>query len=692
VSPFTRLVTPALLAVALLPGALGAVGAIGITRSYADDEELSEREKAHKKLLASIPKDPSVLINVGYRDMPASPDLVNLGKRSTKALERCLADNVEVDARARCAVVLEALADRRALPTLHSALADWEALVRYRVVKALGAIPDASSVAPLIQLYQRKDEESHIRAQILRTLGSISDQRVVTLLRKELAAKPGEGEEDLRPQAFDALWMNRHLMNRNTLIDDVKKVLGSDNQALVLAATLASAEVRSPKLTAALIPLMEGGNIEIANKAIYALGRIGDKTATKALLDRLPHVRESRMLNNIAFALERLDKKAFYGEIAKTIEHKQAVIRLNSAFVLGDVSHKEGLPLLEKSLGDASDFVRTSTIAAIGKLALDGPEREHALKALEPFADDKNLSLREEAIYALHKLTPSGRADLIHDRLFKGLDRRKHHQEILRAALTLGDAGDSRARDYLIECTVSHRCNVQRVGQFFSRQGGDATASRLLLSWTRGHHGLTNLLTKLKPLGAAPLAMGALRESWGSPEAGDSVSSTELLGGLGDASALELLLQRANTDRAWPRILSIIAAGRLGNADAAGKLMAEMDNLAAESLPELAFAMSSIAEEPLRKQLEPLLEAKQSSSEPHLALCAAAVRLAWTPEKAFFRFLDALASPSSFERELAARYLAHNKDRRVTWVMRRALAREGREDVRDRLRALLDER
>ncbi len=715
--PWRRWVGPALLAAALVPGASAVVAALSERPSFADDDgEEKARddaepasssparaalspEQAKKGVLRAIPNDAAVLINVTFRDLPSSPDMVNLGKRSTKALERCLADNVEENARARCAIVLEALADRRALPTLQHALEDWDENVRFRVVKALGAMPDASSVEPLESLFKRKDEQSRVRVQILKTLGAISDQRVVKLLRAELGRKFGkdsaeegaEPHEDLRSEAFDALWMQRHLMNRDTLIDDVKKALKSDNQSLVLSATLAAAELRSSKLTAALVPLMESGNLEIANKAIYALGRIGDKTATKALLDRLPQVRESRMLNNIAFALERLDKQAFYAEIAKTVTHKQAVIRLNSAFVLGDVSHKEGLPLLEKSLGDASDFVRTSAVAAIGKLALDGEDREHALKALEPLTNDKILSLREEAIYALHALTPGGRADLVHDRMFT-LSPKKYGPQVHRAALALGAADDARVRDYLLTCLLTRGCPLEKTGRYFVRHPSEGASGRMLLTWTRGDHELTDTLAQLKPAGAAPLAMAALHESWAAPDTSESVSAIELLGGLGEGSALDLLKQRAGTERTWPRILSLVAAGRLGDEGAADKLMAEMDGLAAESLPELNFAMSSIAEEPFRKKLDPLLEQKQGAVEPQVALCAAAIRLAWYPEKAIFRFLDALASPSGFERELAARYLAHNKDRRVTWVMRRALSREGRRDVADRLRALLDER
>src|SRR5690606_20892605 len=114
----------------------------------AGDRPLTPRER----VLEAIPNDPAVLINVKYRDMPASPDILELGKRSTKALERCLADNVELGIRVQCAVTLHALGDRRALPTLQAALADWEEPVRYEVVRALGAIPDPSSVDPLISL------------------------------------------------------------------------------------------------------------------------------------------------------------------------------------------------------------------------------------------------------------------------------------------------------------------------------------------------------------------------------------------------------------------------------------------------------------------------------------------------------------------------------------------------------------
>ena len=73
-------------------------------------------------------------------------------------------------------------------------------------------------------------------------------------------------------------------------------------------------------------------------------------------------------------------------------------------------------------------------------------------------------------------------------------------------------------------------------------------------------------------------------------------------------------------------------------------------------------------------------------------MAAAAILLSWDPEKGFFRMLDALAADSVRERRLAGAYLQRNHTEKVTWVMRRALARETRPFTRDRLRTLLDER
>ena len=82
-----------------------------VHRAVADEDEegddadaettpLEELSKKKKKVLEAIPTNESILINVTQREMPASPDLLNLGKRDhAEAAERAPMAAVEGDHR-----------------------------------------------------------------------------------------------------------------------------------------------------------------------------------------------------------------------------------------------------------------------------------------------------------------------------------------------------------------------------------------------------------------------------------------------------------------------------------------------------------------------------------------------------------------------------------------------------------------
>ncbi|EYF04740.1 HEAT repeat domain-containing protein [Chondromyces apiculatus] len=700
-----RWMGPAALGLAVLP-------ALGVALQAAADDAVPAEEspaEARKRVLAAMARDATVLINVTAREMPASPDILGLGKRGTLALARCLADNVDGDIRRSCALMLGSLGDRRGLPALQAALEDWEPAVRAQVISALTRMPDASSYEPLLRLFRRADESADNRAAILEALGALSLPKAVTVLRQELRRAPTKDGTDLRASAFEALWMSRHLMARATLEGEVAAALASDNTALQLAAAEAAASLRGKRLVAPLTPLLEHPDADIRNKAVYALGLIGDRSAAQVLLSRLPTVRESRMLNNIAFALERLDPGAFYASVRQVIEHKQAVIRLNAAFVLGDVKRPEGLPLLEKALGDPSDFVRTSAIVALGKLGTDA-----ARKPLERFVSDPNLSIRQEAIYALHALSGGKRADLIHDKLFTTRNSSVRH----RAAVALGKAGDARVRDYLLTCLEQQRCSVDEVAPYVRVDRSPQVAGRMLLLWAKGQDALTDLVAELRPTGTLPIALSTVDAAFAVGGRYDAIPALDLVGDLGDASARPRLAPRLGEQDTWLRLHALVALSRLGDRDADARLLTDLDNYPASWLSSVVEVMSRIKEPEVKARLTPELQRRArgaaassgaagggasgggtsggggsaaSSAAPDLevALAAAAVLLAWDPETAIFRFLEALASPSARERELAEEYLQDNRDQKVTWVLRRALSREKREDVRDRLRELL---
>jgi len=289
-------------------------------------------------------------------------------------------------------------------------------------------------------------------------------------------------------------------------------------------------------------------------------------------------------------------------------------------------------------------------------------------------------------------LSEGGRPDLIYERLFLQLSPEKNAEAMRRAAIALGKAGDDRIRDYLVACLESARCGTDEVEPFLLRKPAPRSSGRVLLAWARGRPDLAKLVSLLKPPGALPVATSTLDAAWANHGIADAERAIDVVGSLGDSSAQSLLAPHANAERTWLRIHAMVALARLGDQGAGGRLLGEIDNLPAAWLPHFARLLSTIAEPAARSKLDAELERRQSDKDVGIALCAAAIRLAWNPDAAVFRFLDALASPLGYERELATRYLERNEDEKVTWLLRRALARETREPTRDRLRSLLDAR
>jgi len=131
---------------------------------------------------------------------------------------------------------------------------------------------------------------------------------------------------------------------------------------------------------------------------------------------------------------------------------------------------------------------------------------------------------------------------------------------------------------------------------------------------------------------------------------------------------------------------------RVGDESAARQLLQELDDFPVAWLPQMVEAVARIEESAPRKRLLAELQKRAQGAQIDLALAAAAVRLQWEPEQGFFRFLEALASKSGHERDQAQYYLQRNRSDKLTWLLRRALARERRPFTRHRLRKLLDAR
>jgi hypothetical protein len=120
----TARITSKVFAVCLAAAVLGSAGWL-LHPAFADDDDealddkssepgaprtslkgqqvrLSAAESAKRRQanLLALSTNENALINVAGAEVPASPDIINLGKKATKALARCVADNVDDGVRA----------------------------------------------------------------------------------------------------------------------------------------------------------------------------------------------------------------------------------------------------------------------------------------------------------------------------------------------------------------------------------------------------------------------------------------------------------------------------------------------------------------------------------------------------------------------------------------------------------------
>jgi len=694
-----------------------------------------DQNAATSALVEAAGRDPIALVNVSAADMPASPDILFLGKRSTRALERCLADNADAHLRAVCAGMLGTLGDRSALPALHAALGDWETEVRLEVVRALAKLPADQSVDPLLALYARTDEEMIVRRAILPTLGAICHPKGVALIRRELdkprkqlATRGG----DLRRPALQAPWRCRHRVSPSVIVDevtrglapprsndrDVEVMLVANDAELVRDAIGKAAQLRSGRFMNALIPLVFSPDDKTQNRAIQALGLLGDARAVPALVRLLPTARNARLLNNIAFALQRLDERAFTKEIQRMVTHKQGVIRMNAAFVLGDLRQAKGLPLLERSLADPSERVQLEAVLAIAKLApaaeavrllekaTASPSastraiaieavaehgNEHSIPVLEKLLGQAAPGPHDEMIlHAIYRLSGGKRSDLIFERLYRGQDQEARK----RAAILLGKAGDGRVREYLITCFETDRCPFPEVEGFLRAEAAKdpVVAGHVLWMWLGGRDDLAGLIGTVRPAGASTLAgsgfdVAVTRHEW--PRAGRLAM---LLGDLHADAERARLQAAASAPDGWFRVRALVTRCRLGDAEAGAALLRELDGFPIDWLPDLVDALHGLREPEARARLAGELERRQAGRDPTIALAAAAVRLPWTPDAALPRLINGMKSGDVVERETAERYLRHDRTARVGVLLAERQANERDPDFRGRLLRLIDVR
>jgi HEAT repeat protein len=333
------------------------------------------------------------------------------------AAERALRDG-DLQSRLQALDVLTAHPGASSFGAIAGALDDELAEVRLRAVRALEAARDPRASVPL--LAHVADSDRGVREATLGALGVLGDKRVLPALLRQLA----EGAPEPRGEAIDALarlgdagaapaliGLSRRRPRDETarraafalgvlatpeavdaLLTLAREPPGADDVRLALERAGAAAVPR-------LCRELEAGTPTSARLAAEALGRIGDRRATAALVTAAARGRTGTTASALE-ALRRLADPAAVPALARLVERGEiADVRALALEALIATGDDRAIEVLPRALGDGDAGVRARAVRLAASLGARAPTDAVARRLADP---DPEVRLR--AALALGRL------------------------------------------------------------------------------------------------------------------------------------------------------------------------------------------------------------------------------------------------------------------------------------------------
>jgi len=353
-------------------------------------------QSRQEEVLSKLSSDAQLLINLDPSDLPSTTDMIRLGRQATPAVINGLVNSMQGSVRAACAAVLTGTRDPKAVGALLDALEDPEQGVRSLAITALGQLESREPIPRLLALLDKPNVPEDIKEEVVRALGRLGDPRAVAPLIRYFN-KTWQGATQ------DALWdLRRHLSSDQVAELAVGPLAATRDDFQppyeVLETSIRIATQLKVREARAHLERLYPDQAALQNKILFALGKIGDTKAVPFLKGLLDPASPARVLNNVAFALDRLgqDVSPFLQE---ALGDRRAYIRFNAAFVAGDLKKKELVPALGKALTDANDYVRSNAALALGNIADPA-----SIAALEAATAERNPVVRADALLALGRI------------------------------------------------------------------------------------------------------------------------------------------------------------------------------------------------------------------------------------------------------------------------------------------------
>lgn len=591
-------------------------------QGYGYSGDWQEIQKKRKEILAKIPTDPTVLINVTYDLMPGTPQLTALGRKATRALMRGLLDNAGDDVRALCVSVLSEIRDPESAPALVEALGDRSYSVRIGAVWGLGNLADPGHGRVLMSRVEDPEESQYVKKAAIGAIGNIGYTKAIPKLEKLVT---GKKNSPLAWDSLQALWHMRNRADRDDLVDVFLHVLKKGKAGAPLAVDYLGA-LKADEADKVLADYYVGKDENMKNRIILTMGKIGSSRAKEFLKKVMKTTQVARHLNNAAIQLSRLgeDKEAI-AILADLLKDRKAYMRINAAFALGEVGgdNRKVVDGLITALQDQNDYVRSEAAVALGRLKAAG-----ATDALLKLASSDNPFTQLDAVVALNRIDYDKHRSLIIDKLIVPHKNKPRYLRIYERGIRfLAEKQDKEALPYLLAYLRS--AQTGSYGQYLEllrEYGKDATAEFLpsinYLTHTCTYVCFSELLRTLRTWKLSSQTTGLLERLYRSYYSADKTLIYFTLGKIGGKDIVQAISMMKETGHTV-RLYRLFALANLGDKKALDDLIDILVTGILDDKRDVAFLLGALDIKDADERLEKLIK----TDDPFTAVAAAAALL-----------------------------------------------------------------
>lgn len=268
------------------------------------------------------------------------------------------------------------------------------------VVEALGELGDDVVAAPLVALLGQPTAPADVIAEALASLHDRYEQRygagdqIATIVRRSMSAAATQNLLDavgrvssdrLQGLARVLGWMEGQAVQRA-----LTRMLGQP----AIRAQIVEALVRhGGGVVDLLVEQLQAEDLETRQAAAVALGRIGDRRATSALVAALS---DEELAVPAAGALARIGDAAAFEALIGLVGHPDSAVRQATIAALNSIGHADMPRRVLALLGDANPLVRESAAKIAGYFGYAG-----CLARMIACCDDESEAVRRAAVETL---------------------------------------------------------------------------------------------------------------------------------------------------------------------------------------------------------------------------------------------------------------------------------------------------